>query len=166
MITAMKAMEKVFSSFDPVHPFDPIILDQQIRKLYQSEISMSQLFTVFSSLALFIACIGLLGLVSFITEQKTREIGIRKVMGASVTQIVMMISKDFFILIGIAFILAVPIAWYAMQHWLQDFAIRIELHYAIFIAAALLTLCIAWLSISANAIRSASRNPVDSLRYE
>ena len=166
LMPALRSMEKVFTAFDPVHPFDPVILDEQIRKLYDSEIRMSRLFTVFSSLTLFIACMGLLGLVSFITQQRTREIGIRKVMGAPVSSIVMLVSRDFLVLLGIAFVLAVPLAWYAMNAWLKDFATRIELQYDIFIITALLSVIVAWLSIGARTVRSASRNPVDSLRYE
>lgn len=163
---AMASIEKVFSGFDPVHPFDPIILDDSIRKLYDSETRMSQLFTVFSCLTLFIACLGLFGLVSYTTLQRRKEIGIRKVMGASTLRIAFMVTRDFLVLPCIAFVLAIPVAWYGMHGWLLDFATRIDMPIPVFGISAFCTLLLACISIGFHTISAASRNPVNSLRYE
>lgn len=166
MHDALAGIEKVFSGFDQVHPFDPIILDDNIRKLYDSETRMSQLFTVFSCLTLFIACLGLFGLVSYTTLQRRKEIGIRKVMGASTARIAFMVTRDFLVLPCIAFILAIPVSWYAMNRWLLDFATRIDMPIPVFGIAAVFTLLLACISIGFHTISAASRNPVNSLRYE
>jgi putative ABC transport system permease protein len=117
-------------------------------------------------LAIFIACLGLFGLATFIAEQRTKEIGIRKVLGASVQGIVQMLSKDFMKLVAISFIIAAPMAWYFMHKWLQDFAYRVNISWWIFVAAGLAALLIALATVSFQAIRAAITNPVKSLRTE
>jgi putative ABC transport system permease protein len=123
-------------------------------------------FLIFSAFAIFIACLGLLGLSLFATIQRTKEIGIRKVLGASVTNIVMLLSRDFIRLVLVAFIIASPVAWLIMNNWLNDFAYRINISAWIFIAAGLLSVLVALATISYQAIKAAVANPVRSLRSE
>jgi len=125
-----------------------------------------KVFAIFSGFAIFIACLGLLGLSLFATTQRTKEIGVRKVLGASVSNIVMLLSKDFIKLVIIAFVIASPVAWFVMHNWLQDFAYRINISWWIFIAAGLLAVVIALATISFQAIKAAIANPVRSLRTE
>ncbi|MCZ6818228.1 MAG: hypothetical protein O7G31_01875 [Calditrichaeota bacterium] len=120
----------------------------------------------FALLAIFIACLGLLGLASFAAEQRTKEFGVRKVLGATVTNVITLLAKDFVKLVLLANLLAWPIAWYAMHRWLQDFAYRIEIGWWVFALAGGLALLIALLTVSTQAIRAALANPVESLRYE
>ncbi len=147
-------------------PFKYEFMDQAFDNMYRSEQRIGRIFISFAMLAIFIACLGLFGLASFTAEQRTKEIGIRKVLGASVSQIVTLLSKDFLSLILVAFVLAVPIAWYVMSQWLQDFAYRTEIAWWIFVGAGLLSLVIALLTISFQSIRAALTNPVKSLRSE
>ncbi|HEY6978639.1 MAG TPA: FtsX-like permease family protein, partial [Chitinophagaceae bacterium] len=141
-------------------------LDEHFNKQYANDQLFGKVFTIFASFAIFIACLGLLGLSLFATAQRTKEIGVRKVLGASVSNIVMLLSKDFIKLVLIAFIIASPVAWYIMHTWLQDFAYRINISWWIFIAAGLLALIIALLTISFQSIKAAVANPVKSLRTE
>jgi putative ABC transport system permease protein len=141
-------------------------LDENIVGLYSTEEKTNALFQYLSLLTIFIACLGLLGLVSFSISQRVKEIGIRKVLGASVAQINIVLSKDFLKLVAIAFIIAVPLGWYAMQKWLQDFAFKISIHWWTFILAGLIAFGIAVLTISFQAIKAALANPVKSLRTE
>ncbi|MDQ1085823.1 ABC transporter permease [Siphonobacter sp. SORGH_AS_1065] len=159
-------IEKVYQKFDPDHAFEYSFLDQNFAHQYEAEIKQGRLLVTFTLLTIFIACLGLFGLVTFTAEQRTKEIGIRKVLGASVTSIVGMISKDFMILIGIASLIAFPMAWYTMHRWLEDFAYRIELQGWVFLAAAGVALLIALITISTQAIRAALANPVKSLKSE
>jgi putative ABC transport system permease protein len=124
------------------------------------------LFSYFSGLAIFIACLGLLGLASFSAEQRTKEIGIRKVLGASVASVLALISKDFLKLVMVANLIAWPLAWYAMNRWLQNFAYRVDMSWWVFALAGGLALAIALVTVSTQAIRAALANPVNSLRYE
>lgn len=150
----------------PESPFEYFFLDQKFDEQYRAERRFSRLFSLFTGLAIFVACLGLFGLAMFTAEQRTREIGIRKVLGASVAGIVVLLSKDFLKLILIAIVLASPIAWYAMQQWLADFAYRITLNWWVFAGAGLLVVAIAMLTISFQSIRAALMNPVKSLRSE
>lgn len=163
---ALAYIEKVYQKFDSEHAFEYSFLDQNFTHQYESEIKQGQLLVTFTCLTIFIACLGLFGLVTFTAEQRTKEIGIRKVLGASVTNIVGMISKDFIILIAIASLIAFPMAWYAMNSWLEDFAYRIDLQWWVFLAAGCLALLIALMTISTQAIRAAMANPVKSLKSE
>ena len=134
--------------------------------LYESEQRQATIFTVFAFIAIFIACLGLLGLSAFAITQRIKEIGIRKVLGASVRNIVGLLSKDFLKLVLIAAVIAFPIAWYAMYKWLQDFAYRTDISLWIFLVAGIIALAIALLTISFQAIKAAIANPVKSLRTE
>lgn len=141
-------------------------VDENIARLYRAEENTSIVATVFSSLAIFIACLGLFGLATFVTEQRTKEIGIRKVLGASITEIVMLLSKEFAVWVLVANLIAWPVAYYVMQNWLQNFAFRIDLSFYVFIISGVAALLIALLTISLHAVKAASTNPVDSLRNE
>lgn len=147
-------------------PFQYFFLDETYSQLYQSEINFKKIFFYITFIAIFIACLGLFGLSSFITEQRTKEIGIRKVLGASVSGLVGMLSKDFVKLVLIAAFIAFPLAWWAMHKWLQDFVYRISIGWWVFIAAAVIALLIALITISSQAIKAAIANPVKSLRTE
>jgi putative ABC transport system permease protein len=147
-------------------PFQYFFLDDAFNQLYRSERRLAHLLTVFTVIAVLIACMGLAGLVYFITSKRTKEIGIRKVLGATVSNIVGLLSKDFLKLVALGFVIAVPIAWYAMNRWLADFAYKIEIGPGIFLLAGGLALLIALATVSWQSIRAALANPVDSLRSE
>lgn len=150
----------------PNKPFSYFFMDEFFNKQYSSEEKFGKLFLNFAILAIFISCLGLLGLASYSTMQRTKEIGIRKIMGASVTNIVNLLSKGFLVLVFISFCIATPVAWWFMHHWLKDFAYRTGLDWWVFAAACGLALLIAMVTISFQAIRTAVANPVKSLRAE
>jgi len=160
------AVESKWKTMIPNRPFSYFFLDEFFDKQYRSEVRFGKLFLNFALLAIFISCLGLLGLASYSTMQRTKEIGIRKVMGASVGGIVNLLSKDFLILVLISFIIAAPIAWYGMHRWLKDFAYRIDISWWVFVLAAVLAVVIALATISFQAIKAAMANPVKSLRTE
>ena len=163
---AIAAVEGIWEKFAPNQPFSYTFLDQDYARLYHREQQMSHIFQIFSGLAILIACLGLFGLVAFTTQQRTKEIGIRKILGASVSGIVCLLSKDFLKLVLIANLIAWPIAYYAMNQWLQSFAYRIDLGIGTFILSGLIALPIALLTVSYQAIKAARANPVEALRYE
>ena len=138
-------------------------MDENLAKLYVAQGRQGTLFSLFTGIAIFIACLGLFGLSSFTISQRLREIGIRKVLGASVSGIVVLLSKDFLRLVCLAAIIACPVAWYAMGRWLMDFAYRIQISWWIFPAAALVAAVIAWSTISVLTFKAATGNPVKSL---
>ncbi|MEQ8424077.1 MAG: FtsX-like permease family protein, partial [Cyclobacteriaceae bacterium] len=148
------------------NPFEYSFLDQDFDALFRSEQRLKNIFMVFAGLAIFIACLGLFALAAFTTEQRTKEIGIRKALGATVSNLTLLLSKEFTVLVLVAFIPAVAGAWYLMDMWLQDFAYRIEINPVIFIVSGLLAFVIAWLTVGFQAIKAAKSNPVSSLRYE
>jgi putative ABC transport system permease protein len=160
------AVESKWKSLIPARPFSYYFLDEFFDRQYRSEIRFGQLFLNFAILAIFISCLGLLGLASYSTIQRTKEIGIRKVMGASVTNIVNLLSKDFLKLVGISFLVAAPVAWYFMHQWLKDFAYRVDVSWWIFLIAGVAAVLIALFTISFQAIKAAIANPVKSLRSE
>ncbi|PWT73208.1 MAG: cell division protein FtsX [Bacteroidetes bacterium] len=160
------AIEKSWKRLMPNRPFSYYFFDEFFNKQYAGEEKFGNLFVNFAILAIFISCLGLLGLASYSTIQRTKEIGIRKVMGASVSNIVNLLSIDFLKLVLIAFVIAAPIAWLTMSRWLRDFAYRVNLQWWIFLSAGLLAILIAFLTISVQAIRAAVSNPVKSLRTE
>ena len=164
--SALTAMETTWKQFIKDKPFSYKFLDQTIEAQYQAESTSRKVFTFFSFIAIFIACIGLLGLAAYTTRQRTHEIGVRKVLGASVSNIIGMLSKDFIKLILLSTIIAIPIAWYAMNQWLQNFTYRINSSWDLFVAAAVISLLIAFVTISFQAIIAALSNPVNSLRTE
>jgi putative ABC transport system permease protein len=134
--------------------------------LYESEAVVSKLANIFAFLAIFISCLGLFGLATFTAEQRTKEIGVRKVLGASSTNIVKLLSANFLKPIILAFLIAFPAAWYAMNNWLQNYAYKISIEWWMFAFAGLLTICIAFITVSYQSIQAAIANPVKSLRME
>jgi putative ABC transport system permease protein len=164
--TTIAAIEKKWKTLIPNRPFDYFFLDEYFDRQYRGEERFGRLFLNFSILAIFISCLGLLGLASYSTMQRMREIGIRKVMGASVSNIINLLSKEFLKLVVISFIIATPIAWYFMDQWLRDFAYRTNISWWIFIIAGAMALLIAIFTISFQAIRAAVMNPVKTLRSE
>ncbi len=162
----INTIEQKWNALIPARPFSYFFLDDFFDKQYRSEQRFGKLFLNFAVLAIIISCLGLLGLASYSTMQRTREIGIRKVMGASVSNIVNLLSKDFLKLVAVAIIIASPIAWFAMHKWLQDFAYRIPIAWWIFAVAAFTAALIAILTVSFQAIKAAVSNPVVSLRSE
>jgi putative ABC transport system permease protein len=163
---AIGATERTWKSFVKNRPFHYSFLDQTLARQYHGEQTTQKIFTIFSSLAIFIACIGLLGLAAYTTQQRTREISIRKVLGASVGTIVAMLSKDFLKLVLIAALIAFPVAWWGMHKWLENFAYKINIGWEVFIVAALSATFVALFTISFQAIKAAMANPVKSLRSE
>lgn len=163
---ALSFIKTKWKAFDPNGGFEYSFLDEDFSRLYRAEERMESIFSVFTLLTLFIACLGLFGLVSFIVEQRTKEIGIRKVMGASVSGLVLLFSKEFALLILAANIIAWPLAFVAMNRWLHDFAYRVDIGWQIFALAGILALVIALMTVGYQAIRAAVANPVESLRYE
>ncbi len=157
---------KKWKTMAPGMPFSYRFLDDSFNDMYQAETRVGKIALIFAVLAIFIACLGLFGLATFIAEQRTKEIGIRKVLGASVQGIVQMLSKDFLKLVTIAFVFAAPLAWWGMNKWLQDFVYRINIEWWFFAVAGLGALLIALLTVSFQAIRAAIMNPVKSLRTE
>ncbi len=160
------AIEAKWKTLIPNRPFSYSFLDEMFDKQYRSEERFGKLFLNFSLLAIFISCLGLLGLASYSTMQRTKEIGIRKVMGASVSGIVGLLSKDFLKLVLISFVIAAPVAWYFMHSWLKDFAYRTSLSWWIFLLAGILAIVIAVITISFQAIKAAITNPIKSMRTE
>ena len=166
LTSTANAVKSTYASFFPGNYFDYYFLDDDFNRQYANDQLFGKVFAIFSGFAIFIACLGLLGLSLFTTAQRTKEIGVRKVLGASVSNIVVLLSKDFIKLVLIAFLFASPVAWYVMHDWLQDFAYRIHINWLIFLAAGVLSLAIALATISFQAIRAAIANPVKSLRTE
>jgi ABC-type antimicrobial peptide transport system permease subunit len=146
--------------------FEFNFLDQQLDALYKNEARLYDLFKIFSVLAMLISCLGLWGLITFAAQQRVKEIGVRKVLGASVTNIVSMLARDFLILVCIAIAIAAPLAYLGVNKWLQDFAFRINIGWASFVIAAVAAILIALITVSFQAIKAAIANPVKSLRTE
>ncbi len=165
---SLAAIENTWKKIFPSFPFEYVFLDQDFNSQYKADEKRSQIFTAFSSLTVFIACLGLLGLAAFTTEQRTKEIGVRKVIGANVSGLVFLVSKEFFLLVSIGMVLAFPFAWYFTDNWLQNFAYRIDLkgEWPTFIISALLAFVITLATVGYHVIRAASANPVTALRDE
>jgi putative ABC transport system permease protein len=166
LASTINAIKTKYASFFPGNYFDYYFLDDRFNAQYANDQLFGKVFTVFAGFAIFIACLGLLGLSLFATAQRTKEIGVRKVLGASVSNIILLLSKDFIKLVLIAFVVAAPVAWLIMHNWLQDFAYRINMNWWIFLGAGLLAVLIALATISFQAIKAAIANPVKSLRTE
>jgi putative ABC transport system permease protein len=166
MPETLAALQKVHEQFDQVTPFEYNFLDERLNDFYQTDIRVGKIFGASATLAIFIACLGLLGLAAFISEQRTKEIGVRKVLGASVGNIVFLLSKDFTKLVLFATVIASPIAYFALKRWLQNFAYHITVGVDTFLLAGLIALMIALLTISFQAVKAALGNPVEALRYE
>ncbi|HLZ90034.1 MAG TPA: FtsX-like permease family protein, partial [Puia sp.] len=158
--------EKVFKQYNPQYPFEYYFVDEYYNNKFRAEQREGTLGTFFASLAIFISCLGLFGLATHMAENRRKEIGIRKVLGASVTGIATLISGDFIKLVLVAVVIATPIAWYAMSGWLQGFNYRIAITGWIFLVSGLLAVTIALLTVGYQAVRAALANPAKSLRSE
>jgi putative ABC transport system permease protein len=163
---AVASVEKLWKQHAANEPLDFSFLDQNFDELFRSEQRMGELFSVFSGLAIFIACLGLFALAAFTAEQRTKEIGIRKAMGATTTGLMILLSKEFTRLVLIAFVPAAAFAWYIVHGWLSGFAYRVDIDPLIFIGSGLVAIVIAWLTVSFQSIKAAASNPVHALRYE
>jgi putative ABC transport system permease protein len=160
------AIKQKFESFFPGNFFEYSFLDEDFNRQYENEKLFSKAFGIFAAIAIFVACLGLLGLAMFSTIQRTKEIGVRKVLGASVSSILILVSKDFIKLVLFASIVAFPLAWWVMSKWLEDFSYRINISWWIFLIAGLVALLVALITVSFQAIKAAIANPVKSLRTE
>ncbi|MDQ3072601.1 MAG: ABC transporter permease [Bacteroidota bacterium] len=163
---ALAHLEKTFKAFAPRHPFEYIFVDQNFEKAYRKEEKMLTIFGYFAALTIFIACLGLFGLAAYTTAQRTKEIGIRKVNGASVSDISIIFIRDFAKLVALALVVAWPLAYFLMTRWLEDFAFRVPLSVSSFALAGLLAMLIALLTVSFHAVRAALSDPIKALRYE
>jgi ABC-type antimicrobial peptide transport system permease subunit len=160
------AVQKTWDQFYPEYAYSSSFFDEDIAEFYQQEEQLSLLYKIFAGLAIFISCLGLYGLVSFMAVQKTKEVGIRKVLGASVTSLLQLFSKEFTVLIIISFFIAGPVAWYMMHSWLKNFVYRTPLSSWFFISAIVGSILIAWITVGYKAIKAALANPVKALRSE
>lgn len=163
---ALSKIGAVMVKDNPAYPFDYVLLEDQFNNLFSSEMLVNRLSTVFAIIAIIISCMGLFGLATYMAERRTREVGIRKVLGASIGSITALLSKDFLKLVGIAVLVAFPLAWYTMSTWLQQYAYRVAIHWWVFVLAGMTAMIISLLTISYQSIRAALMNPVKSLRAE
>jgi len=163
---ALRTIQVGWHKLNPNEPFEYSFLDEDFQKNYEAENRLASIVGYFTAIAILISCLGLFGLATFSAEQRTKEIGVRKVLGASITGIVALLSKDFLKLVAISIVVASPIAWWVMHKWLQDFAYRINIGWMVFALTTVLALAIALITISFQAIRAAIANPVKSLRTE
>jgi putative ABC transport system permease protein len=161
-----KALERICKELNPSYPFSYNFVDQDLANSYKAEQRLGTLFTIFASLAIFISCLGLYGLSAFLAERRTKEIGVRKVLGATEFHLVYLLSKTFTKPVLIAMVVAAPIAWFAMNKWLEGFAYHVDIHWSVFALAFIISLVIAWLTVSYESIRAAIMNPAQSLRDE
>jgi len=158
--------ERIFKKFNTAYPFDYKFVDQQYAAQFDNEQRTKTLAGLFATLAIFISCLGLFGLSAYVAESRIKEIGVRKVLGATIFSISKLLSFDFIKLVIVSIVIATPVAWYAMNKWLQDYTYRINLSWVIFFIAGLLAIIIALLTVSFQSIKAAIANPVKSLRTE
>ena len=158
--------EEIFKKYNPQFPFEYVFADESYANKFRDQQRTGWLAMLFAGLTIFISCLGLFGLASYMAENRIKEIGVRKVLGASVTTITTLLSKDFLMLVLIAFVIASPVAWYAMNTWLQSYTYRINIEWWVFAGAGLLSVVIAFTTVSYQAIKAAIANPVKSLRTE
>jgi ABC-type antimicrobial peptide transport system permease subunit len=163
---AITQLTAIFTRYNPAYPYGYQFADENYAVKFKQEVLIGKLAGIFASLAIFISCLGLFGLAAYIAEQRTKEIGIRKVLGATVSQVWLLLSKDFILLVLVSCIIATPLALYFLQDWLQKYDYRISIGPGVFIAAALGALLITIITISFQAIKAAVANPVKSLRSE
>jgi len=163
---AIQDIRTVWNKFSPDFPLDYNFLDENFEKMYKSEEKLSRLLWIFTAMAIFIGCMGLFGLAAFSAEQRVKEIGIRKVLGASASNIVTLLSGNFVKLIILSLLIAGPVAWWVMNKWLEDFAYRISIGWLVFVIAGASAIIIAMITVSFHAIRAAVANPVAALRSE
>lgn len=162
----LAGIEQAWAETFPEYVYEYQFLDEKIASFYQQEAQLSKLYKIFAGIAIFISCLGLYGLISFMAVQRNKEVGIRKVLGASVQSIVYLFSKEFTVLIAVAFLIAAPVAYYFMHQWLANFTFRINLDWGLFVLAVIISVVIAWLAVGYKAIKAALANPVTSLRTE
>jgi putative ABC transport system permease protein len=163
---ALSKIEAVMKKNNPAYPFQYRFVDDQFNDFFASEMLMSKLSRLFAALAIIISCLGLFGLAAYTAERRTKEIGIRKVLGASVTGLARLLSKEFLQLVVVSCLIAFPLAWWAMHNWLQNFAYRTSIHWWVFGIAGIAAILIALGTVSFQAIKAAIANPVKSLRTE
>jgi ABC-type antimicrobial peptide transport system permease subunit len=163
---AIKKIAAIFNRYNPSFPFDYHFADEAFTATYKIEILVSTLASIFAGLAIFISCLGLFGLAAYVAEQRTKELGIRKVMGASVAQVWLLLSKDFIFLVLISCVIASPVALYYLHNWLLKYDYRISIGPGVFILAAVVALAITIVTVSFQAVKAALANPVKSLRSE
>ena len=166
MAGVLASIENKWKAFSVEEPLSYALLDELYNETYVAEQKMGNILKIFGALTIFVACLGLFGLITFTAEQRVKEIGIRKVLGANVSQIVSILSKDLIILVVISFVIAFPLGYYLMNKWLQDFSYKVDIHWWVFALAALVTMLIAFITMSFTTIKSSLANPVDSLRSE
>lgn len=162
----LQSLEKIFRKYNPAVPFEYQFVDQEFERKFLSEDLVSKIITIFSGIAIFICCIGLAGLASFTIEKRTREIGVRKVLGATVSQVLLLVSKDFLKLVMIAFIIAVPFAYWQMDNWLKSYTYHISISIWLFVVVGIAVLFLSLVVVSLNTLRAAMTNPVNSLKSE
>jgi putative ABC transport system permease protein len=166
MSGVMLFAEQEWRRINPGHPFEYTFVDRNNDMMYQSEMKLSRLFSIFTAIAIYIACLGLFGLASFTVVQRTKEIGMRKILGASIGGIIFILSKEYVKWVLLANVFAWPLAYYFMRRWLEGFAYHINVNILAFLGSGVLALLIALITVSVQTIRAATANPVDSLRYE
>jgi len=162
----LATLKKEWGSFNAEEPFTYDFVDELYHQTYDKERKTGEILTIFAGLTIFIACLGLFGLARFTAEQRNKEVGIRKVLGASVADLIALLSKEFIVLVGLAILMATPIAWWAMSIWLEDFAYRITMNWGVFALAGFGAVLIALITVSFQAVKTALANPVKSLRTE
>lgn len=162
----LKKAEVIFKKYNPAYPFDYHFIDEEYAKKFDDQKRTATLAALFAGLTIFISCLGLFGLATYMAENRIKEIGVRKVLGASVANITTLLSKDFLKLVLIALLIATPVAWWAMQKWLQNYEYRIAISWWVFVIAGILSVLIALITVSYQAIKAAIANPVKSLRTE
>ena len=163
---SLQSIETIFKEYNPAYPFEYKFADQEFSKKFLTEDLISRITNIFAGLAIFICCIGLAGLASFTIQKRIREIGIRKVLGATVRQLLLLISKEFLKLVLIAFVIAVPLTWWLMNNWLEKYAYRIDISIWLFGAVGIIILLLTLAVVSLNTMKAAMANPVKSLRME
>ena len=166
LTSTLANIEQVWSLHNPGKPFEYSFQDQYIADLRLNDERFAKLFSVFTLLAIAIACLGLFGLTAFLAESRTKEIGVRKVLGASVLSILRLLSREYVMMIVMSLVIAFPLAYYLMKSWLQNFAYRIDIGWQVFVLAGVISMVLAVLTISFHAIKVASGNPINSLRAE
>jgi len=164
--SVVRFVGETVESYNPEHPFDYFFLDDSFNDMYKSELKFGKIFNWFSALAIFIACLGLLGLISFSAEIRTKEIGIRKVLGASIASVLKLITKEYLLLIAFASVIAWPVSFYFLNNWLKNFSYRIAVSWDVFLFSGMIIIIIALVTVSYQSVKAARANPVEALKYE
>ena len=162
----LELVEKIFKTYNPQYPFEYHFVDEQYARKFDDTRRTATLIGIFAALTIFISCLGLFGLAAYMAENRIKEIGVRKVLGASVFMITSLLSREFLVLVGISILVASPIAWFVMNLWLNDFQYRIHIEWWVFVLAGTLAIVISLATVSYQAVRAAVANPVKSLRTE